>query len=216
MYQYVSYTYLQNITWHDMTLRMNVAGCSNQPSHFNASKAIRLYTQHISWSANITFRCMEHVMLSDHNQKENMCYLYLDDFRKNKTMSHLAMNSPGFTSVFTPKEGVMPGKLRHRDSATKWWIHSFEINKTALIRLEDWFQIHTNLSFFPIWTFCIAARRTFEKTVRHRHVMTYHTSWSSDSSICQISYGSWLNLHWSSYILILGEYAATPPTIKYG
>lgn len=135
---------------------------------------------------------------------------------KNKTMSHLAMNSPGFTSVFTPKEGVMPGKLRHRDSATKWWIHSFEINKTALIRLEDWFQIHKNLSFFPIWTFCIAARRTFEKTVRHRHVMTYHTSWSSDSSICQISYGSWLNLHWSSYILILGEYAATPPTIKYG
>jgi hypothetical protein len=85
--------------------------------------------------------------------------------------------------------------------------------KSQQNRLGSPFQ---SLSFFPIWTFCIAARRTFEKTVRHRHIMTYHTSWSSDSSICQISYGSWLNLHWSSYILILGGYAATPPTIKYG
>jgi hypothetical protein len=127
MYQYVSYIYLQNITWRDMTLHMNVAGCSNQPSHFNASKAIRNTSVEVpTWHSGAwSMSCC----VSDHNQKENMCYLYLDDFRKKrKTMSHLAMNSPGFTSVFTPKEGVMPGKLRHRDSATKWWIHSFEIS----------------------------------------------------------------------------------------
>ena len=85
MYQYVSYIYLQNITWRDMTLHMNVAGCSNQPSHFNASKAIRNTSVEVpTWHSGAwSMSCC----ISDHNQKENMCYLYLDDFRK-KTQNH--------------------------------------------------------------------------------------------------------------------------------
>ena len=83
MYQYVSYIYLQNITWRDMTLHMNVAGCSNQPSHFNASKAIRNTSVEVpTWHSGAwSMSCC----VSDHNQKENMCYLYLDDFRKKTT-----------------------------------------------------------------------------------------------------------------------------------
>ena len=108
---------------------------------------------------------------------------------------------------------VAPQRFRYKVMNPQLW----NLNKTALDRLEDLLGLIPKSIFFPhLNVLRLKARRTFEKTVRHRHIMTYHTSWSSDSSICQISYGSWLNLHWSSYILILGGYAATPPTIKYG
>ena len=62
---------------------------------------------------------MEHVMLSDHNQKENMCYLYLDDFRKKQNHESLGHELTWLHLRFYPKGRsdawqVAPQRFRYK------------------------------------------------------------------------------------------------------
>lgn len=78
--------------------------------------------------------------VSDHNQKETMCYLYLDDFRKKRKHESLGHELTWLHLRFYPKGRsdawqVAPQRFRYEVTDESTALKS--LNKTALERLED-------------------------------------------------------------------------------